>query len=74
VNWGGPSASIEDWCALMGRLTGLEPAFAETPSTIGSVHVDLTKLHAIAGPATVSIEEGIERMVRARHPELLGRS
>jgi nucleoside-diphosphate-sugar epimerase len=72
VNWGGPSASIEDWCGLIGDLTGLEPTFEETPNTIGSVHVDLSRLHDLAGPATVSIEDGIERMVRARHPELLG--
>jgi len=71
VNWGGPSASIEGWCGLLGELTGLEPDFEETPSTIGSVHVDLTRLHDIAGPATVGIEEGIRRMVQARHPELL---
>ncbi|MEX2255888.1 MAG: NAD(P)-dependent oxidoreductase [Acidimicrobiia bacterium] len=71
VNWGGPSASIEDWCGLLGDLTGLEATFTETPDTIGSVHVDLSRLDEIAGPATVSIEDGIRRMVEARHPELL---
>jgi UDP-glucuronate 4-epimerase len=71
VNWGGPSASIEEWCGLLADLTGLEARFEETPDTIGSVHVDLTRLDELAGPATVPIEEGIARMVRARHPELV---
>jgi UDP-glucuronate 4-epimerase len=74
VNWGGAPASLEDWCALLGSITGLEPAFEETPNTIGSVHVDLTKLHELAGEATVSLEEGIRSMVAARHPELVGSS
>ena len=71
VNWGGPTAALEDWCGLLGEVTGLEPAFEETPNTIGSVHVDLTKMHELVGEATVSIDEGIRRMVAARHPELL---
>jgi len=71
VNWGGAPASIEDWCGLLGEITGLEPKFEETPDTIGSVHVDLTRLHAIAGPSTVSLDDGIRRMVTARHPELV---
>jgi nucleoside-diphosphate-sugar epimerase len=71
VNWGGPSASIEDWCGLLADITGLEAKFDETPHTIGSVHVDLTRLHGIAGPASVTIDDGIRRMVAARHPELL---
>jgi UDP-glucuronate 4-epimerase len=73
VNWGGPACALEDWCGLLGELTGLEPTFTETPDTIGSVHVDLTKLHSIAGEPTVSIDDGIRRMVAARHPELLER-
>jgi nucleoside-diphosphate-sugar epimerase len=71
VNWGGAPASIEEWCGILGDLTGLEAKFDETPDTIGSVHVDLTRLHELAGPASVSIEDGMRRMVAARHPELL---
>jgi nucleoside-diphosphate-sugar epimerase len=71
VNWGGEQASIEEWCALMGELTGLVPTFEETPNTIGSVFVDLTKMHDIAGATEVGWRDGIRRMVEARHPELL---
>jgi nucleoside-diphosphate-sugar epimerase len=71
VNWGGEQASIEDWCAYMGELTGIEPKFEETPNTIGSVFVDLTKMHELVGATTVAWRDGIRRMVEARHPELL---
>ena len=71
VNWGGPSASIEEWCAFLGELTGLEPTFEETAATIGSVHVDLTKMAALVGEARVGWQDGMRRMVEARHPELL---
>jgi nucleoside-diphosphate-sugar epimerase len=71
VNWGGAPAALEEWCGLLGELTGLEPKFEESPNTIGSVHVDLTKMHALVGEATVPLDEGIRRMVAARHPELL---
>jgi len=71
VNWGGPSASIEEWCQYLGELTGLEPAFQETPDTIGSVHVDLTKMADLVGAAEVGWRDGMRRMVEARHPELL---
>ncbi|MCJ7436214.1 MAG: NAD(P)-dependent oxidoreductase [Acidimicrobiia bacterium] len=71
VNWGGEPASIEEWCGLMGELTGLVPTFEETPNTIGSVFVDLTKMHDIVGGTEVGWRDGIRRMVEARHPELL---
>jgi nucleoside-diphosphate-sugar epimerase len=71
VNWGGEPASIEDWCGLMGELTGIEPKFEETDGTLGSVYVDLTRMHELAGPTRVGWRDGIRRMVEARHPELL---
>lgn len=74
VNWGGAPAALEDWCTMLGEMTGLEPRFEETPNTIGSVHVDLTRMHELVGPATVPLEEGLRRMVAARHPELLNAS
>jgi UDP-glucuronate 4-epimerase len=71
VNWGGEQASIEEWCGYLGELTGLEPTFEETPHTIGSVFVDLARLHDLVGPTTVGWRDGMRRMVAARHPELL---
>jgi nucleoside-diphosphate-sugar epimerase len=72
VNWGGSeAASIEDWCAHMGALTGIEPRFVRTDRTIGSVTIDPTRMHELLGPTRVPWREGIERMIRTRQPELL---
>ena len=71
VNWAGAPATIEEWCAHLGELTGLEPVFDETDTTIGSVTCDLTRMHELIGPATVEWRDGMRRMVEARAPELL---
>jgi UDP-glucuronate 4-epimerase len=67
VNWGGEDAvSIEDWCAYLGELTGVEPTFQPTDRTIQSVAVDLTRMHELVGHAKVQWQEGFARMVAAR--------
>ncbi len=71
VNWGGPQASIEEWCGILGELTGLEPKLRYTDQTIGSVTLDLAHMHETLGEARVPLREGLRRMVTARNPELL---
>lgn len=72
VNWGGPDAvSIEEWCAYLGEMVGVEPVIAPTPDTLESVTVDVTRLTSIVGPATVTWRDGFRRMVEDRHPEAL---
>jgi nucleoside-diphosphate-sugar epimerase len=72
INWGGSeTVSIEEWCAYMGRLTGLEPKLLSTERTIGSITVDLTRMHERIGKTKVPWRDGIRRMVEVRHPELL---
>ncbi|HXQ75428.1 MAG TPA: NAD-dependent epimerase/dehydratase family protein [Acidimicrobiales bacterium] len=72
VNWGGDeAASIEDWCGYLSSLTGVPVTFAPTTDTIDSVDIDLTRMHELVGSTTVPWKEGMKRMVRARHPELL---
>jgi nucleoside-diphosphate-sugar epimerase len=72
VNWGGSEAvSIEEWCAYLGDMTGLEPVFKPTGHTIESVAIDVTRMHELVGRTTVEWKDGLRRMVRARHPELL---
>jgi len=71
VNWGGDDmVSIEDWSAYIGKLVGKEPVFLPTDMTIESVSVDLTKMHELVGHTTVPWQDGMRRMVAARHPEL----
>ncbi len=72
VNWGGSqAASIEEWCGHLGELTGCTPSFAPTRDTIDSVQIDVTRMHELVGPTSVGWREGMQRMVAARHPELL---
>ena len=72
VNWGGDeAASIEEWCGYLSTLTGVRLTLAPTTDTIDSVDIDLTRMHELVGTTTVTWKEGMARMVRARHPELL---
>jgi len=71
VNWGGEQADVEAWCRYMGEITGIAPKFGATDQTIGSIAVDLERLHQLVGPTQVGWREGIRRMVAARHPELV---
>jgi UDP-glucuronate 4-epimerase len=71
INWGGAVASIEDWCAYLGELTGLEPRFQQSTDAFGSLQLDLTRMHELVGEAQVPWRDGIRRLVQARAPELL---
>jgi UDP-glucuronate 4-epimerase len=74
VNWGGEDAvSIEDWCAYLGELTGRVAKFQPTDQTIGSVTIDLTRMHELVGHARVPWREGFARMVAARPARAIGR-
>ncbi len=66
VNWGGSeTASIEDWCALIGEAVGRDVSFVETEQTIGSVVIDPTKMHDLVGRTEVGWRDGMHRMVNA---------
>jgi nucleoside-diphosphate-sugar epimerase len=72
VNWGGDQAvSIESWCGFLAELTGTPVRFAPTVDTIDSVQIDLERMHRLVGSTTVDWQDGMRRMVAARHPELL---
>jgi len=71
INWGGSDAvSVEDWCAYMAQLTGVPAQFTYTENAIGSIVLDLTRMHEHLGRTTVDWHDGIRRMIAARHPEL----
>jgi nucleoside-diphosphate-sugar epimerase len=74
LNWGGSEmASIEEWCAWLGELTGLEPRFTEASNAIPPLPLDLTRQHELVGRTSVAWRDGIRRQVAARAPELLRR-
>jgi nucleoside-diphosphate-sugar epimerase len=74
VNWAGDEvSSIEEWCTYMAELTGLDATFAPTANTLSSVTCDLTRMHELVGHTQITWQDGLARMVKTRHPELLDR-
>ena len=71
VNWAGEQTSIDEWCAYLSELTGLEAKFDVTDNTISSVTTDNTKMYELVGKPEIDWHDGLRRMVAARHPELL---
>ena len=72
VNWGGSEpVSIEEWCTYLAELTGTEARFEPTERTIDSVQIDTTRMHELIGPSTVPWRDGMRRMAKALHPDLV---
>jgi nucleoside-diphosphate-sugar epimerase len=72
INWcSSEHVSIEEWCAYMGELTGLEPKLSYTDATLQSVMTDNAKLRALGFEPRVHWRDGLRRMIEARAPELL---
>jgi len=72
LNWGGSeTVSIEEWCAYMGELTGLEPEFTSSDQALGSVVADPARMHERIGRTQIAWRDGIRRMLESRNPELL---
>jgi len=70
VNWGGSEpVSIEEWCAYLAGLVGVEARFEPTNRTIDSVQIDTSRMHELAGRTTVPWREGMRRMATALHPD-----
>lgn len=72
LNFGGSDrTSIEQWCAYLEELTGIEAKFRHEPRAFGSLAIDTTRMHELIGPTEVDWQQGILRMVRTLAPELL---
>jgi UDP-glucuronate 4-epimerase len=72
VNWGGNDVvSIQEWCAYLGELTGIEPKFFPTDQTLASVSIDTTRMEALVGKTTVHWKDGFRRIVEAKYPDKL---
>jgi nucleoside-diphosphate-sugar epimerase len=71
VNWAGSeTVSIEDYCAYMGELVGVEPIFEYDANAHTPLWPDVTFMHEVLGRTKVPWREGFRRMIAARHPEL----
>lgn len=72
VNWGGSeTVSVEEYCAYMGELVGVQPVFEYTPEAHTPLWPDVTYMHEVLGRTKVHWRDGFRRMIEARHPELL---
>lgn len=72
TNFGGSQkVSIEEWCAYLGELTGLQPNFVANPLAFGSITIDPTHMHELIGETKVDWRDGMQRMVKALAPEML---
>jgi UDP-glucuronate 4-epimerase len=68
VNWAGSeTVSVEDYCAYMGELVGVEPVFEYTPDAHTPLWPDVTYMHQVLGRTRVPWREGFRRMIEARH-------
>jgi UDP-glucuronate 4-epimerase len=74
VNWAGSeTVSVEDYCAYLGELAGVEPVFEYSTAAHTPLWPDVTYMHEVLGRTHVPWRDGFRRMVEARHPELLTR-
>jgi hypothetical protein len=72
VNWAGSeTVSVEDYCAYMGELVGVEPIFDYTTDAHTPLWPDVTYMHQVLGETKVPWREGFRRMIEIRHPDLL---
>ena len=71
VNWAGSeTVSVEEYCAYMGELIGVEPIFEYTPEAHTPLWPDVTRMHEVLGRTKVPWREGFRRMIQARHSEI----
>jgi nucleoside-diphosphate-sugar epimerase len=71
VNWAGSeTVSVEDYCAYMGELVGVEPIFEYTDRAHTPLWPDVTYMHDVLGRTKVGWRDGFRRMIAARHPEI----
>lgn len=72
LNFGGSQrASIEEWCAYIGELTGLQPTFQDNPKAFGSLCIDTEKMHELIGPTRVDWRDGIKSQLETLAPQML---
>lgn len=72
LNFGGSQrVSIEQWCAYLGELTGLEPQFKDDDQAFGSLWFDTHKMEEMIGKTQLDWRDGMKRMVTSIAPELL---
>jgi nucleoside-diphosphate-sugar epimerase len=62
---GSETCSIEQYCAIAGDLCGKEPILVESPEAIPPLWTDPSKMERLLGKTSVSMREGIRRVLDA---------
>ena len=71
VNWGGDDGvDVEAYCGYMAELAGLKPKFEPSRDAVRHTVTDNTRRKELVGDCRVKWQEGMRRMIEARHPEL----
>jgi nucleoside-diphosphate-sugar epimerase len=71
VNWGGDEpATIQEWCAYLGELTGIEPRIErkDVPGGIRGIVMSTDRRLSITGPCRVGWRDGLARLISERRP------
>jgi nucleoside-diphosphate-sugar epimerase len=71
VNWGGDEGvSVQEWCAFMGEITGIEPDVQVKiiPGTLRGSIADPTRRMSFTGPCKINWRDGIRRTLAERYP------
>ncbi|OHT22113.1 NAD-dependent epimerase/dehydratase family protein [Edaphosphingomonas haloaromaticamans] len=72
TNFGGSqAASVEEWCAYIGELTGFTPVFQQDNAAFGALSIDTARMHALIGETRVDWRDGIRRMIQSLAPDAL---
>lgn len=71
TNWGGDEpVDLRDMANYIAGLVGREALLPESPDGIQHSWIDPARRIALAGPCRVPWQEGVRRMIAARHPEI----
>ncbi|HLX89278.1 MAG TPA: NAD(P)-dependent oxidoreductase [Acidimicrobiales bacterium] len=72
VNWAGSeTVSAEDYCTYLAGLVGRDVRFRYDEHAPWPLWPDVTFMHEVLGRTEVPWQQGMARMVEARHPEAL---
>ncbi|MBW1901086.1 MAG: NAD(P)-dependent oxidoreductase [Deltaproteobacteria bacterium] len=71
VNWAGDEGvEVETYCRYMAEIANLKPRFQKIKGDIQHTRTDNTRRRQLIGDCTIDWQEGMRRMIAARHPEL----
>jgi len=72
LNWAGKEAvSIEEWSQFLADLVNKEAKLERTPDVLESVSTNNELMHSLIGETEVDWRDGMKRMVKQYHPELV---